>query len=57
MNLRGVHIETFATTWRCDTKIINETTADLEENFNTVDEKEDDDYEQKHGITSIEDTV
>lgn len=57
MDLRGVHVEAFATAWRCDAIIVDKTTADLEENFNSVDEKENDDYEQENGITAVEDTV
>lgn len=57
VDLWCIHVEVLATAGGNDTEVVDKSTADLEENFNAVDEKEDDDYEQENSVAAIEDAV
>jgi hypothetical protein len=57
VDLRCVNVEVLAAVGGHDTVVIHETTADLEEDFDSVNEKEDDDDKQENGVASVEDAV
>lgn len=57
VDLRRVDVEVLAAAGRCHAVVIHETTADLEKDFDAVDEKEDDDNEEENSVAAVENTV
>lgn len=57
VDLRCINVDIIAATRRRNVEIVDEPTADLEEDLNTVDQEEYDDDEQENGIPAVENAV